>query len=85
VTELNDRDLCYDLYRHLWEIKEETALLRAYVHWLKLKPKRGQKFASDEHRPRIYRGGLVAELQRLLPMDAAGHFTSVLSSRGRSR
>jgi beta-N-acetylglucosaminidase-like protein len=85
VTELNDRELCYSLYRHLWEIKEEAVLLRAYVHWLKSNQKRGKKFSSGEHRPQVYRGGLVAALQRLLPMDESGHFTSVLSNQSRSR
>ena len=32
-------------------------------------------FVSGEHRPRIYRGGLMAELQRMLPMDSQGAFT----------
>jgi len=85
VTELNDRDLCYALYRHLWDIKEEVTLMSVYIHWLKAKPKRGEKFSSVEHRPQVYRGGLVAELQRLLPMDASGHFTSALSRSRRDR
>jgi len=85
VTELNDRELCYTLYRHLWEIKEEAVLLRVYVHWLKSKPKKGEKFSSGEHRPRVYRGGLVAALQRLLPMDESGHFTHVLAKKTRNK
>ena len=85
VTELNDRDLCYSLYRHLWEMKEEAVLLRTYVDWLKSKPKRGEKFASGEHRPRVYRGGLVAALQCLLPMDESGCFTHILAKNIPSR
>ena len=85
VTELNDRDLCYSLYRHLWEIKEELVLMRTYVHWLESKPKKGEKFSSGEHRPQVYRGGLVAALQRLLPMDESGHFSSELSKQNRRR
>ena len=85
VTELNDRDLCYSLYRHLWEIKEESVLLRAYVHWLRAKPKRGEKFSSGEHRPEVYRGGLVAALQRLLPMDESGCFTHIGPKEIRTR
>lgn len=79
VTELGDRDLCYALYRHLWEIKEEAALMQGYVHWWQEQPRRGATFDSGEHRPRVYRGGLVAELQRLLPMNDTGGFTSGLS------
>ncbi|MBI3853165.1 MAG: beta-N-acetylglucosaminidase domain-containing protein [Verrucomicrobia bacterium] len=85
VTELDDRELCYSLYRHLWEIKEEAVLLRAYLHWLKSKPKRGEKFSSGEHRPKVYRGGLVAALQRLLPMDESGYFSHALGKRTRNR
>lgn len=76
ITELKDRELCYTLYRHVWEIKEEVALLRSYLQWLKSEPKPGETFCSPEHRPRVYRGGLVATLQRLLVMDDDGHFTN---------
>jgi protein O-GlcNAcase/histone acetyltransferase len=85
VTELNDRDLCYSLYRHLWEIKEEAVLLRAYIQWLKSNPKRGAIFISGEHRPEVYRGGLAAALQRLLPMDESGRFTRALANKTRRR
>lgn len=85
VTELTDRDLCYALYRHVWDLKEEIALMQAYVRWRQFGPRRGERFVSGEHRPRLYRGGLVAALQRQLPMDDAGHFTSALSKSGRDR
>jgi len=85
VTEIGDRDLCYALYRHLWEIKEEAALMQAYVRWRQAKPRRGETFVSGEHRPQVYRGGLVAALQRLLPMNDAGEFASGLSKSRRAR
>ena len=71
---IQNRELLHALYRYLWEIKEEAALLRGYVHWLRSKPTLGEAFLSAEHRPKIYRGGFVAELQRLLPMDEQGRF-----------
>lgn len=74
VTALDNRDLLYAFYRHLWELKEEIDLLQRYVRWLQSKPKLGDVFVSQEHRPKTYRGGFVAELQRLLPMNDAGGF-----------
>lgn len=74
TVQIQNRELLYALYRYLWELKEEAALLRAYVHWLRSKPAPGAAFFSAEHRPKIYRGGFVAELQRLLPMEEQGRF-----------
>lgn len=85
VTELADRDLCYALYRHVWDLKEEVTLMQAYLRWRESRPEPAAGFVSGEHRPGVYRGGLVAGLQQLLVMDAAGHFTSALSKSGRAR
>ncbi len=74
LAALRDRDLLYALYRHVWELKEEMHLLLNYLHWLRSKPGLGDVFTSAEHRPRTYRGGFVAELQRLLPMNESGEF-----------
>ena len=74
MTALENRDLLYSLYRHVWELKEEAALIRKYLSALRTMPGVADGFASDEHRPRTYRGGLAARLQQLLPMDDAGAF-----------
>ncbi len=74
MSALKNRDLFFALYRHVWELREELRLIRKYVGWLKSNPPAGQTFVSTDHRPGIYRGGLVAELQRLLPMDPQGRF-----------
>jgi protein O-GlcNAcase/histone acetyltransferase len=74
MTELENRDLLHALYRHVWELKEETHLLLNYLNWLQANPGIDGTFASAEHRPKTYRGGLVAELQRLLPMNNDGGF-----------
>jgi protein O-GlcNAcase/histone acetyltransferase len=76
VMGLRQRDLLYALYRYVWELKEEVDLLLKYLSWLQSKPTFGEAFISTEHRPKTYRGGLVAELQRLLPMDEAGGFSA---------
>ena len=49
-------------------------LLMNYLDWLRRKPGLNDTFTSAEHRPQTYRGGLVTELQRLLPMNDAGEF-----------
>jgi len=74
LTALTNRDLLHALYRHLWELKEEVILLNRYLDWVKTNPPAGEQCFSAEHRPGTYRGGLVAELQRRLPMTAEGGF-----------
>ena len=85
LTALEDRGLLHAVYRHAWELKEEMLLLRKYAEWLAAGPKRGEAFKSGEHRPGIYRGGLVAELQQALPMDEAGRFRSASAKLPRRR
>ncbi len=74
MSTLKNRDLFYTLYRHLWGLREELRLIRKYVSWLKTEPPVRKAFVSSDNPPGIYRGGFVAELQRLLPMDAQGGF-----------
>ena len=74
ISALKNRELLYALYHLVWELREEIRLIRKYVSWLKNNPPAGQRFVSTDNRPGIYRGGFVAELQRLLPMDAQGRF-----------
>lgn len=69
---LINRDLFHSLLRHAWELNEELQLLKGYLDWLDSKPAPDAKFFSAHHRPGIYRGGFVAALQRLLPMDDTG-------------
>lgn len=75
MTALVNRDLLHTFYRHVWELKEEVHLLAGYLHWLQGKPNPKKAFTSADHRPKIYRGGLVSALQRVLIMDEAGSFT----------
>lgn len=74
MTGLENRELLHTFYRHVWELKEEMHLLLGYLNWLQSKPGLDDTFTSAEHRPKSYRGGLVSELQRLLPMNDAGQF-----------
>ncbi|MFM7751087.1 MAG: hypothetical protein ACKPB0_11825, partial [Opitutaceae bacterium] len=54
--------------------KEEAGLILGYLQWTAGKPAPGAAFFSADHRPRTYRGGLVADLQRLLHMRSDGSF-----------
>lgn len=74
VTELADRPLAYALYNHFWEIKENAGLVAEWSQWRQQHRSAREPFASPGFRPRIYRGGFTAELERLLPMDEAGRF-----------
>ncbi|MEO6036266.1 MAG: beta-N-acetylglucosaminidase domain-containing protein, partial [Verrucomicrobiota bacterium] len=69
---LINRDLFHSLLRHAWELNEELQLLKAYLDWQGSSLAPGATFFSAHHRPGIYRGGFVATLQRLLPMDDHG-------------
>ena len=74
MTALKNRDLLYALYRHVWELREEVMLLRKYLSWRKAKPGARPRYRDAGYRPGIFRGGLAAQLQRLLPMDEEGCF-----------
>lgn len=74
MSALKNRELLHALYRLVWELREETRLIRKYVGWLSTQPPAGQRFVSTDNRLGIYRGGFVAGLQRLLPMDGQGRF-----------
>lgn len=75
LTRLEDRELLHTVYRLAWELKEEAGLIAGYLEWRATRPAAGAAFHSAEHRPRTYRGGLVADLQRMLPMRPDGGFT----------
>jgi protein O-GlcNAcase/histone acetyltransferase len=74
MSALKNRELLYALYRLVWELREEIRMIRIYIRWLKTNPPTGQTFVSADNRPGVFRGGFVAELQRLLPMDGQGRF-----------
>ena len=75
ITELADRELCFTLYRLMWEAQWELTPMRGYINWLRTNPPAGARYCPRaDHRPHIYRDGVVARLQRLLPMGDDGSF-----------
>nr|CAG4636800.1 EOG090X01OH [Ceriodaphnia reticulata]SVE72785.1 EOG090X01OH [Ceriodaphnia reticulata] len=69
LTYINNRELLYELYPYVWDMRGVVALLNSYVKWLSFN--QGSKpFLSGEQEPWVFRGGLAADLQRLLPLES---------------
>jgi hypothetical protein len=75
LATLRDRALFHALNRRIWDLREELDLL---VKGVEARLRGGdvdEPFRSDFHLPRLYRGGMVARLQRLLVQHDDGSFT----------
>ncbi|XP_068984439.1 protein O-GlcNAcase isoform X3 [Bombus flavifrons] len=88
LTYCNNRELLYDLYSYVWDMRGVVSLLNSYVKWLAFGRfpstmttftqgsytwfSNGWKetFMSGEQEPWVFRGGLTADLQRLIPVDS---------------
>ncbi|KAL8621289.1 hypothetical protein ACOMHN_008114 [Nucella lapillus] len=66
----NKAVLC-DLYAYLWDLKGVLGTCLAYVQWLGFSKGYKEAFTSGDQEPWVFRGGLQAELQRLLPIHMA--------------
>ncbi|KAL1498143.1 hypothetical protein ABEB36_008992 [Hypothenemus hampei] len=88
MSSCNNREMLYDLYSYIWDIRGVISLLNSYIKWLAnghFPPSmpsytqgtytwfsKGWKetFMSGEQEPWVFRGGLTADLQRLIPVDS---------------
>ncbi|CAG9862900.1 unnamed protein product [Phyllotreta striolata] len=88
ISNSNNRELLYDLYAYIWDMRGVISLLNSYVKWLAgghFPPSmpsytqgtytwfsKGWKetFMSGDQEPWVFRGGLTADLQRLIPVDS---------------
>nr|SVE78081.1 EOG090X01OH [Daphnia lumholtzi] len=70
LTYINNRELLYELYPYVWDMRGVVALLNSYVKWLSFNQGSKQGFLSGEQEPWVFRGGLAADLQRLLPLES---------------
>jgi len=70
LTYINNRELLYELYPYVWDMRGVVALLNSYVKWLAFNQGSKQGFLSGEPEPWVFRGGLAADLQRLLPLES---------------
>lgn len=69
LTELENRDLLYSVYSYVWEIEHELRYLLRYLEWLK-QAKPGESFGRPVQLANTFRGGLAADIERLMPLDA---------------
>ena len=74
LTQLKDRELFYAWNRRAWELKEELDLFAVYLQRRRETDNPETGITSPSHLPKTYRGGVVAELQRVLAMDETGRF-----------
>ncbi|KAL0277400.1 UNVERIFIED_CONTAM: hypothetical protein PYX00_004697 [Menopon gallinae] len=70
LTFCANRELLYDLYPYVWDMRGVVSLLNSYVKWLGFSKGWKEAFMSGEQEPWVFRGGLTADLQRLLPVDS---------------
>ncbi|XP_018023527.1 protein O-GlcNAcase isoform X2 [Hyalella azteca] len=68
---VRNRSLLYELYPYVWDMRGVVSLLNSYVQWLGFSKGWREAFMSGDQEPWIFRGGLTAELQRLIPVDAS--------------
>jgi len=73
LTELRNRPLFYALSRRIWELREEMDLLDQYIA-AKGVSRHADIPSLTSHLPGTYRGGMVAQLQRLLVLHDDGTF-----------
>ncbi|XP_074036540.1 O-GlcNAcase isoform X2 [Leptinotarsa decemlineata] len=70
LSSCNNRELLYDLYSYIWDIRGVISLLNSYVKWLGFSKGWKETFMSGDQEPWVFRGGLTADLQRLIPVDS---------------
>ncbi|XP_042870667.1 protein O-GlcNAcase-like isoform X2 [Penaeus japonicus] len=71
LNKVKNRSLLYDIYPYVWDMHGVISLLNSYVKWLGFSKGWREAFMSGDQEPWVFRGGLTAELQRLIPVDAS--------------
>ncbi|KAM7393828.1 hypothetical protein PAMP_020668 [Pampus punctatissimus] len=62
-----NRNILYDLYNYICDIKSGVGLARAYIKTLGRQDKPSAQLMNDDPEPWGFRGGLSGEFQRMLP------------------
>ncbi|VEN50291.1 unnamed protein product [Callosobruchus maculatus] len=70
MSSCDNRELLYDLYSYIWDIRGVISLLNSYIKWLGFSKGWKETFMSGDQEPWVFRGGLTADLQRLIPVDS---------------
>jgi protein O-GlcNAcase/histone acetyltransferase len=75
MTELENRDLFYAFQPYLWEAREETTHLVAYLDWLATEPPTQETFPHEDRIHNFYRRGFTVAVQELFPRQTSGRFS----------
>ncbi|XP_059468397.1 protein O-GlcNAcase isoform X2 [Neocloeon triangulifer] len=67
----NNRELLHDLYPYIWDIRGVVSLLNCYIKWLGSCKTIKDVLNAVEQEPWLFRGGLIADLQRQIPVDTS--------------
>eukprot|EP00108_Taenia_solium_P008405 TsM_001145200 transcript=TsM_001145200 gene=TsM_001145200 len=71
IQRLPHPGVVYDLAPYLTDITSVFAMLLDYFRWLGFSPGYSEMTMSGDHEPWMFRGGLITELQRILPLESA--------------
>ena len=76
ATQLNNRDLLYDIYGYLWGLKEMAIIYDLFINNVLQQITSQQRlglssfeFSSPDHLPGTYEGSFIAEMQRRMHFD----------------
>uniref|UniRef100_A0A1I8HQU2 protein O-GlcNAcase n=1 Tax=Macrostomum lignano TaxID=282301 RepID=A0A1I8HQU2_9PLAT len=65
-----NRAIAFELLPYVADMSAILGILDAYLNWLRCTPGYAQVYSSGEHEPWMFRGGIAAEFQRMLPLEA---------------
>ncbi|XP_064629897.1 protein O-GlcNAcase-like isoform X2 [Lineus longissimus] len=71
LFKIPNRSLLYDLYPYIWDMRGVLCLLNSFIKWLGATKGYKEAFMNGDQEPWVFRGGLQAEFQRMLPLDSA--------------
>ncbi|CAB3372754.1 Hypothetical predicted protein [Cloeon dipterum] len=67
----NNRELLFDLYPYVWDIRGVVSILSCYVKWLGSSKSLKETLNNVDQEAWMFRGGLIADLQRQIPIDSS--------------
>jgi protein O-GlcNAcase/histone acetyltransferase len=75
LANLRQRPVFHAMSRRLWDLREELDVVEKFIAFKRQLGNASRPFTSDYHLPGTFRGGFVAEWQRLLDLKPDGTFT----------
>ncbi|XP_033633263.1 protein O-GlcNAcase-like isoform X2 [Asterias rubens] len=71
LLNIPNRSLLYEFYPYVWDMEGVISMLASFVKWLGGSRNYKEAFMSGDLEPWVFRGGLTAEFQRMLPLNGA--------------